>query len=364
MNKKMNLLFISSHLPSIKVPQAGQKIAYQMLQHYAERYNVYLVSFYNEIEKKFASSSDLDFCIQYHLFEVSTSSRFFSVLTNILLPFRASARANRSVTKLIAELQRTISFDVAHFEFTSAAYYLDKISPPTHKVITEHDITFQSFDRKKSAATGLSKLFYNLEFLRQKKWELKSLAKADEIIVLSNKDKQLLVAEGILEGKIRVNPPVIDPKYRQLDRSNIECHTILYWGAMDRAENNDAVCFFIKDIFPDVLKIYPDARLYVVGANPSKELHGEASPSIIVTGFVNDPLEYFKKCQIAVAPLRMGAGIKIKVLEYLEAGIPVVATSVGAEGIEHRNLVVADGAENFAQAVILGFAGVPKSGKK
>ena len=336
----------------MKVPQAGQKIAYQMLQHYAEQYNVYLVSFYNEIEKEFANSSELDFCTQHHLFEVSAVSRVLSALSNLMLPLRASVRANTTARKLIAELQRTLSFDVAHFEFTSAAYYLPTISQTTHKIITEHDITFQSLERKRCAASGFIKLFYNLECIRQKKWELESLTKVDEIIVLSDKDRQLLVDEGLPGEKIRVNPPAIDPKYRQIERANIERHSILYWGAMDRAENNDAVCFFIKDILPDVLKKYPEARLYIVGANPSKEIRAKSSPNVIVTGFVSDPLEYFKKCQIAIAPLRMGAGIKIKVLEYLEAGLPVVATPVGAEGIEHKNLVVVGQAADFSRAVL------------
>ncbi len=362
MNNKKNLLFISSHLPSIKVPQAGQKIAYQQLQNYAVQYNVYLVAFYNEIEKEFANSNELDFCTQHHLFEVSASSRMLATLTNILLPLRASVRANNEARKLIIDLQSSVCFDVAHFEFTSAAYYLDTISQSAHKIITEHDITFQSLERKKSASKGLSRFFYNLEYIRQKEWELGSLAKADEIIVLCDKDRLLLIREGVIDKKIKVCPPIIDQKFRQVVRKNIEPHTILFWGAMSRIENEDALCFFINDILPAVLQKYPDARLYVVGADPSKKIRDKSSPNVTVTGFVNDPLEYFKKCQIAIAPLRMGAGIKIKVLEYLEAGLPVVATSIGAEGIEHRNLVVADGAANFAHAVILGLAAVPKNG--
>ena len=122
--KKGNLLFVSAHLPSMNVPQAGQKIAYQLLKQYAELYHVYVVSFYNEVEKEQAQTGELDFCEQTHLFEVTRARRILSAVTNVHMPLRAAVRVNRAAITLIAELQRTVRFDVAHFEFTSAAFYL------------------------------------------------------------------------------------------------------------------------------------------------------------------------------------------------------------------------------------------------
>jgi len=153
--------------------------------------------------------------------------------------------------------------------------------------------------------------------------------------------------------------PVISDSFRQIDRNHVEANTLLFWGAMNRKENVDAVKWFLKEIFPRISLFIPDTKLYIVGANPPNEIVKLQSKQVTITGFVDNPGQYFEKCHLAVAPLRMGAGIKIKVLEYLEAGLPVVATTVGAEGIEHRNLVVADGAEDFARAVVHGLAGVP-----
>ena len=349
--KKGNLLFVSAHLPSLKVPQAGQKTAYHVLRRYAEQYNVYLIAFVNEVEKPYVNSADLAFCAQHHLFEVSTAGRVLSALSNITLPLRVAARANRAAYQLIADLQRRISFEVAHFEFTAAACYLSAFTQPAHTIVAEHDLTFQALERKRSAATGVSRLWYGLEYARQKRWELAVLEQADEVIVPSDKDRLLLVREGIGNRKIQVQLPPIDPRYRQVVRSAIEPCSLLYWGAMDRAENDDAVRFFCREILPPLLESHPDATLYVVGANPSREVRALASERVVVTGFVEDPLEYFARCQVAVAPLRMGAGIKVKVLESLEAGMPVVASSVGAEGIEHDHLVVADSPADFCQAL-------------
>lgn len=349
--KKANLLFVSAHLPSLKVPQAGQKIAYHRLKSYAEQYNVYLVSFVNEVEKAHLDSADLAFCAERHLFEISAAGRVAAGLNNIALPLRVSARANRTAVRLIEELQRRVTFEVAHFEFTAAAQYLTALSQPAHTVIAEHDVTFQSWERKRAASKGVARLLYGVEYDRQKKWELALLNQADEVIVLCDKDRLLLAGAGVNRLKIRVQAPAVDARYRQILRSQVEPHSILYFGALDRAENEDAVRFFCREIFPSILKSYPDARFYVVGANPSRGIRALASPRVVVTGFVEEPLEFFARCQVAVAPLRMGAGIKIKVLEYLEAGLPVVATSVGAEGIEHGNLVVADRPADFSRAL-------------
>lgn len=347
--KKGNVLFVSAHLPSLKVPQAGQKIAYHALKRYAGEYNVYLVSFVNEVEQAHLDGAELAFCTERHLFEVSLPGRVRSALAHPGLPLRVSARVNRAALAVIEDLQRRVSFEVAHFEFTAAAYYLGALRQPAYTVVTEHDVTFQSLSRKQDAAAGAARLWYRLEGARQKKWELAQLEQADEVIVLSDKDRRLLALEGISERKIRVQLPEVDAKFRQLLRDAVEPHSLLYFGALDRAENDDAVRFFCREIFPSLLKSYPEARLYVVGAHPSREVRALASANVVVTGFVEDPLEYFAKCQVAVAPLRMGAGIKIKVLEYLAAGLPVVATPVGAEGIEHEELLVADRAADFSR---------------
>lgn len=349
--KKGNLLFVSAHLPALKVPQAGQKIAYHRLKRYAEQYNVYLVTFVNEVEKAHLDSSDLAFCAERHIFPVSTACRVASALRNLFLPLRVSARASRAAARVIEELQGRVSFEVAHFEFTAAAQYLTALSQPAHTVITEHDVTFQSLERKRAVAKAVSRLLYGVEYARQKKWELALLHQADEVIVLCDKDRLLLAQEGVAPAKVRVQVPEVDPKYRQVVRADLEPHSMLYYGAMDRAENEDAVRFFCRDILPSIVRSYPAAKLYVVGANPTREIRALASAHVVVTGFIEDPLCYFASCQVAVAPLRMGAGIKIKVLECLEAGLPVVATSIGAEGIEHEKLLVADRAADFARVL-------------
>ena len=102
-------------------------------------------------------------------------------------------------------------------------------------------------------------------------------------------------------------------------------------GKMDRQENTDAAKRLI-----DIYQMLPstDAELYIVGANPPEALQSLGNEKIHITGFVEDPGEYMKRAKIAAFPLKAGAGVKIKVLNAMNLGIPVVTTMVGAEGID------------------------------
>ena len=119
---------------------------------------------------------------------------------------------------------------------------------------------------------------------------------------------------------------------------------------MNRKENEIAVLDFVNNIWPYVDK--ENTKFYIIGANPSKKISDLKDDNIIVTGFVEDPKEYFSIMDLSVVPLTLGAGIKIKVLESLANKIPVITTSVGAEGIKYKNeFIVCDDFSLFAQNI-------------
>jgi O-antigen biosynthesis protein len=129
---------------------------------------------------------------------------------------------------------------------------------------------------------------------------------------------------------------------------------ILFVGGFFHKPNTDAVIFFVNDILPLVRKSLPEALFYIVGANPTQEVHALESKGVIVTGHVSDISDYFNRCRVSVAPLRYGAGVKGKVNMSLSYGLPVVATSVAVEGMyltNGMNVLIADEPRSFAQAL-------------
>ena len=120
---------------------------------------------------------------------------------------------------------------------------------------------------------------------------------------------------------------------------------------MNRHENVDAAEWLIQKIFPLVKKNVPGLKLLIVGANPPYGLLKWQCKDITVTGYVEDPAEYFEKATLAVLPLRLGAGIKYKVLECLEAGLSIITTDVGAEGISHDSIMIANNTDEFVKLI-------------
>jgi len=130
---------------------------------------------------------------------------------------------------------------------------------------------------------------------------------------------------------------------------------MMFLGAMDRKENHEAMLWFLDAVFPTLRSTIPSARLLIVGAHPRPALLElcQKIEGVEVTGYVLDLQPLFAKAWLAIAPLRSGAGLKIKVVECLAQGLPVVTTAIGSEGItadKGDGLIVFNEAREFARA--------------
>ncbi|HJX81329.1 MAG TPA: glycosyltransferase family 4 protein, partial [Candidatus Udaeobacter sp.] len=117
----------------------------------------------------------------------------------------------------------------------------------------------------------------------------------------------------------------------------------------------DAVLFFLRKIYPLVSDRLPEAKFYIVGQKPPSEIVALATERVILAGLQRDVHPFFDSVRLSVAPLRFGAGVKGKINQSMALGVPVVATSVAAEGMElqdHEDVLLADEPEDFAQALI------------
>lgn len=186
--------------------------------------------------------------------------------------------------------------------------------------------------------------------LARKRRELRVYAQADELIVVTPADAAALRAElpraslrtvPILQA-VQENPPPFE------DRRGL-----LFVGGFSHSPNVDAVLYFHREIWPRIQARAPGIHWTIVGNAPPPAVRQLAGPGITVTGYVPDTLPYLEAHRLSIAPLRYGAGMKGKILEALASGLPVVTSSMGAEGLAHyeRFLATADTPEGFADAV-------------
>lgn len=141
-------------------------------------------------------------------------------------------------------------------------------------------------------------------------------------------------------------------------REHLDLHgsPIIFTGKMDYRPNVDAMLWFTDAVLPLVTEQVPDARLYIVGQKPHSRLEGlRVKKNVEVTGWVAEVQPFLQAAEVYVAPLRMGSGTRLKILEAMASGCAVVATSTAASGLlpeAKRAMLIADDADSMAQAVI------------
>lgn len=181
--------------------------------------------------------------------------------------------------------------------------------------------------------------------------ELAAIRSADLSIVHSTAELDILRPQ-LIDTKLHVFPLIMD--IPGAEKAFSERRNIVFVGGYQHAPNVDAVQYFVRDVMPLLRDQLPGVHFYAVGSNPPADIQALVAEDVIITGFVDDLPPLLEKMRVSVAPLRYGAGIKGKIGTAMAAGLPVVATSLAAEGMsltEGENILVADGPEALANTV-------------
>ncbi len=247
--------------------------------------------------------------------------------------------------------ERNFDYAILSFWFLAEYYMtiLHKYSPRTRIIVDSVDIHFVREIREAQLNKNHKQ---EKEILKKKKRELAVYRKADRVWVVTEEDKKH-IADKIGKVPIDVVPNVHEPvPYR---KQFAKTGDLLFVGNFAHPPNVDAVRFLVKEIFPKIKTRLPRVKLYIVGNNPTPEIQKLNGGDIVVTGFVPDLTPYLLNARVSVNPLRYGAGMKGKIGEALSYGLPVVTTSVGAEGMNLQHglhALIADDADAFAQEVV------------
>jgi glycosyltransferase involved in cell wall biosynthesis len=198
-----------------------------------------------------------------------------------------------------------------------------------------------------------------VQWQRLRRYEAQVCRAADQVLAVSDVDAAML--QELVPGlDVTVVPNGVDtltyrPEFTGLEPRMPE-KALVFTGTMDFRPNVDAVLWFARQVLPRVRTEMPGVRFFVVGQRPHRRLDSlQSDPAITLTGWVRDPRPYIAQAAVYVAPLRIGGGTRLKLLEAMAMGKPVVATSLGAEGYpvtDGRELLLADTPEDFATTVL------------
>lgn len=222
-------------------------------------------------------------------------------------------------------------------------------APHVKIVFDTVDVHFVRLERE-HALTGAPETAE--EARRYRKLETRLARASDLVWCASGEDKKALEREAPA-ARIEVVPTI--HRLHERGKSFDERAHLLFVGNFHHRPNRDAVLFFMKEIYPLVEQIVPGAEFHIVGDNAPEEIKSYRSAKVRVLGYVPNIAPLYESCRAFVAPLRFGAGMKGKIGDSLSYGLPVVTTSVGAEGIGLRDgeeALIADDPREFADAIV------------
>jgi glycosyltransferase involved in cell wall biosynthesis len=260
-----------------------------------------------------------------------------------------SSKLERALHDLLAREQ----FDLIHCCTTILGLHRLPEAPPlvgdTHNV--EYDNVYRAFQRSRNP---LEKIYFYWDYLRLKQEELECSRKFHVIVTTIERDREIYRRDGV-DRPMVVIPNGVDPAFFEKQNVTEEPKSMVFAGLMSYFPNKHGIMYFLDEIFPRILEKESEARVYVVGAFPSKELLRRANPRIVVTGWVDDVRPYFARGQVFVIPLLVGGGIRGKALEAMAMRRPIVTTTIGCEGINlkhEESALFADSPQEFADAVV------------
>jgi polysaccharide biosynthesis protein PslH len=272
-------------------------------------------------------------------------------------------RAETALTQLLQDRQ----FDSVQMEGVHLLHYVDvirRISPDTAIVADWHNIESEIMWRYGESATPLKRLYARRTAGLMENMETQFLSRCDANTMASQREQVRLnervpgATTYVIGNGVDVAAHAedqIDAAWNKAGQPDPQGGNILFVGSMDYHANIDAAVQFTLEVWPLIRKQLPGRKLLIVGRNPSEAVKALAEePGVHVTGTVADVRAFYHRALAVVVPLRIGSGTRLKILEAMAAGIPVVSTALGAEGIDvtnEKDTLIAESPADFVSAI-------------
>jgi glycosyltransferase involved in cell wall biosynthesis len=261
-----------------------------------------------------------------------------------------SGEMQRVVARLVAERR----YDVVYTHLIRMAEYARRLPLPKAMGVQ----ISQALNLRRMvehARDPLRRTFYQIETAKVRPYEAAVCADFDRVFLCGPADIEEIARTAPVPNAL-VCPHGQDvPPLERVRRAERQPGAVVISGVMSTYTNVNAACWFAQEIFPRVLARHPEASFWIVGRNPQRPVQALARPPrVVVTGEVPDVYDWLCRAEVAVAPLRIGAGMQNKVVQAMACELPVVATAVANEGIgatPDQHLLVRDDLEGFADGV-------------
>jgi sugar transferase (PEP-CTERM/EpsH1 system associated) len=264
-----------------------------------------------------------------------------------------SVYASPEMQRAIDGLLRAQDFDLIQAESSLMANFAFRSSAAL--VLDEHNIEYELLQRTSEMERSLVRKIYNrAECAKFQRQEVSAWRRVDGCVVTSEREAAIVRAQAP-GTRTAVVGNGVDLEYFQPSGVAPDPSSIVFTGRLDYRPNTDAVVHFARAILPNVLRRRPGAVFTVVGTAPPDEVKRLAGPHVVITGSVSDVRPFLTRAAVAIAPMRIGGGTRLKILEAMATGKAVVSTALGCEGLDVRDrhdVLIAGSDDAFAQSVV------------
>lgn len=303
------------------------------------------------------------------LIKVNTKNNIVDAAKNLFsqVPYNASKYRKKELIEFVTKLLKKNRYDIIQVEHLHMGWivdYIKKIVPYKIPVILrEQNLETKIMERYYQQEKNLLlKMYSFIQYKKFLKFEPSVCKKFDSCVMISESDKKELLALDSGINAISI-PAGIDNKLLTYPLHGKPVNKkIVHIGNLDWYPNLEGLNWYLSKIFPGIIKAIPDVELYVYGGGNFKNLKINANikNNVKLIGFVDNLWEELLDKDLAIVPLRVGSGIRIKILEMLAYGIGVISTSVGKEGInaeDNKHILIADEPEKFVTKTLQFFNG-------
>lgn len=353
----MKILMITPYLP-YPLLSGGQIRTYNLLKNLKDKHEIHLYSIIKDDAEKQYIPELQKLCQSVKVFKRSKTP---FTLRNVMLagitpyPFLVTRNLPIKAKSVLTKVLQQDNFDLIHAETFYVMPNIPETKVPTLLVEQTIEYLVYQFFIKQFKIKAL-KPFLMFDVYKIKYWENHYWKKATRLATMSEEDKKFIL-KFVPNAKINIVANGVDAAFfKKLKRKKLASPVVLFVGQFKWLPNRDAVHFLHRDIWPLIRQELPNCKLWIVGRHPTLEIKALGDePDIVVDEGIEDIRQAYAGASVLLAPIRSGRGTKYKILEAMASGTPVVATSLGIEGIKARDekeVLIGESAKDLAKKTI------------
>lgn len=296
---------------------------------------------------------------KFYLVDVPAPISVGAALMNLLFsgkPYNAVRFISPAFSARLKELLTRNDFDIVQLEGLYVCPYIPVIRKYSNAriVYRAHNIEHEIWERTAALSSGLRKLYLRILAKRVKAFEKEFINSYDLLVPITERDRIILDRMGNMRPT-HVSPTGIDTKQLIPHAKNLEYPSIFHIGSLEWAPNQEGLLWFVDKCWPKIHAKHPDLKFYIAGRQaPDWLIRRFNAPNIVYMGEVEDAYAFMNSKAVMVVPLFSGSGMRIKIIEGMALGKPIVTTPIGTEGIStqsEKNIIIADNEQEFINGV-------------